>query len=179
MVAHLRACGTDMVQYPFTHSSSQARRLWCTPGDEVTDCARCHHPLEKKRMRKGKTLCPGRDSNPDWDDFKSSASADWATGARTGPARGCRAGPVPGDAGSSELPDVSRLLNQAFYGPGLVIEPGLRRPGRRVLHPASGSTSSALRPRLPRASDAKQTRRSRHAGSRGRRCPRCRVTGRG
>ena len=27
------------------------------------------------------TECPGRDSNPHWKDFKSSASADWATGA--------------------------------------------------------------------------------------------------
>lgn len=30
------------------------------------------------------TLCPHRDSNPDWNDFKSSASADWAMGARSG-----------------------------------------------------------------------------------------------
>jgi hypothetical protein len=38
------------------------------------------------RRNKGKLTplppCPGRDSNPDCDDFKSSASANWATGAR-------------------------------------------------------------------------------------------------
>ena len=35
-----------------------------------------------RRQRRPAEPCPGRDSNPDSDDFKSSASANWATGAR-------------------------------------------------------------------------------------------------
>ena len=54
--------------------------------------AQCRHKairrvlqLSKLPVSRGKSAvpwaCPGRDSNPDWDDFKSSASANWATGA--------------------------------------------------------------------------------------------------
>ena len=35
-----------------------------------------------RRLQRPAEPCPGRDSNPDSDDFKSSASANWATGAR-------------------------------------------------------------------------------------------------
>jgi hypothetical protein len=38
--------------------------------------------VSSRRLQQTAEPCPGRDSNPDSDDFKSSASANWATGAR-------------------------------------------------------------------------------------------------
>ena len=64
--------------------STMSRLITRTPGGTRTESPR--GDSDSRRDPKGsRTACPRRDSNPHCDDFKSSASADWATGARRYP----------------------------------------------------------------------------------------------
>jgi hypothetical protein len=64
--------------------------------------------MRTQRVRRVNTACPRWDSNPHCGDFKSPASADWATGARAGPYWVRPAASAARDMTSSSIAGVSR-----------------------------------------------------------------------